>query len=90
MQVVGPYLQLHSYSVLLLLALQSSVDLSLFYLQMLLNKTHFYGVGLQPHAQPLTWKTRVSHFVWVIAFDLSGVEGPPNSYATASTAFRII
>ena len=80
----------HSYSLLLLLALQSLVDISLFYLQMLLNKTHFYGIGLKPNAQTPTWRTRVPLLVWVIAFDLSGMEGPTNSYATASIAFRII
>jgi hypothetical protein len=29
--------------------------------------------GLQPHAQPQTWRARVSFFVWIITFDLSGM-----------------
>jgi hypothetical protein len=36
------------------------------------------------------WKTGVSLLVWVITCDLSDIEGPTNSYATASTAIRII
>jgi hypothetical protein len=33
----------------------------------------FYGRGgRQPHSQPPTWKARVSLFVWIITFDLSG------------------
>ena len=32
----------------------------------------FTGWGYQPHAQPPTWRTRVSLFVWVITFDMSG------------------
>jgi hypothetical protein len=31
--------------------------------------------GCQPHAQPPTWRTRVSLFIWVIALDLSGMGG---------------
>jgi len=26
----------------------------------------FMGWGCQPHAQPPTWRTRVSHFVWIV------------------------
>jgi hypothetical protein len=33
----------------------------------------FPGWGRYPHAQPPTWRTRVSLFVWVITFDLSGL-----------------
>jgi len=44
----------------------------------------------QPHAQPPTWGSRVSIFVWVITFDLSGMGGPTRSYPTASIALRII
>jgi hypothetical protein len=40
--------------------------------------------------QPPTWRTRVSLFVWVITFDLSSMEGPASSYATAGIALRII
>jgi hypothetical protein len=35
--------------------------------------------GCQPHAQPPTWRTRVSVFIWVIALDLSGTGGPTSS-----------
>jgi hypothetical protein len=31
----------------------------------------FIGWGCQPHAQPPTWRTRVSLFTWVVTFDLS-------------------
>jgi hypothetical protein len=40
--------------------------------------------------QPPTWRTRVSLFVWVITFNLSGMGGPASSYATAGIALRII
>jgi hypothetical protein len=50
----------------------------------------FTGWGFQPHAQPPTWRTRVSLFVWVITFDLSGKWYHTNSVTTASTAIRII
>jgi len=33
----------------------------------------------QPHAQPPTWSSRVSHFVWVITLDLSIMGGPTSS-----------
>jgi hypothetical protein len=40
--------------------------------------------------QPSTWKTRVSIFVFVITFDVSGMEDPASSYATAGIDLRII
>jgi hypothetical protein len=40
--------------------------------------------------QPPTWRTRVSLFVWVITFNMSGMGGPASSYATAGIALRII
>jgi len=33
---------------------------------------YFYGIGLS-HAQPPTWRTRVSLFIWVITRDLFGM-----------------
>jgi hypothetical protein len=39
---------------------------------------------------PATWRTRISLFVWVTTFDLSGMEGTTSSYATASVVLRII
>jgi hypothetical protein len=39
----------------------------------------FYGVGLLASAQPPTWRTRVSLFVWVITLDLSGMGDPTSS-----------
>jgi hypothetical protein len=50
----------------------------------------FSGVESYPHAQPPTWRLRVSHFVWVITFDLSGLGDSASSYATAGLAVRII
>ena len=56
-----------------------------------LNANSFPWWGHHPHAQPPTWRrTRVSLFVWVITFDLSGLGDPASSYATASLALRII
>jgi len=40
--------------------------------------------------RPPTWRTRVPLFVWVITFDLSGMEEPTSSLATASIALRIM
>jgi hypothetical protein len=50
----------------------------------------FLGGVVSPTPNPATWRTRVSLFVWVITFDLSGMAGPTSSYATASIALRII
>jgi hypothetical protein len=49
----------------------------------------FVRWGHQPHVQPPTWTTRVSHLVWVITFDLSGMESPTISYATHSIALSM-
>jgi hypothetical protein len=40
---------------------------------------YFMVWGCEPHAQPPTWRTRVSLFVWVITLDLSGMGGPTSS-----------
>jgi hypothetical protein len=48
------------------------------------------GWGHQPHAKPPTWKAKVSLFVWLIIFDLSGMGDPTSSYTTAGIALRII
>jgi hypothetical protein len=45
--------------------------------------------GSQPLAQPPTWRTRVSLLVWIIPFNLSGMDGPTSSYATAGIALRV-
>ena len=50
----------------------------------------FMGCGWQPQAQPPTWNTRVSHFIWVSTLDLSSMGGPTRSYATTSIALRIL
>jgi hypothetical protein len=42
-----------------------------------------------PHAQPPTWRTRVSLFVWLLPLDLSGMGDPTSSYATACIALRV-
>jgi hypothetical protein len=52
------------------------------------DKSKFYRVGLS--AQPPTWRTRVSLFVWVTTFDLSGMGAPVSSYRTASIALRTL
>jgi hypothetical protein len=43
------------------------------------NVCFFPGQGLRPCAQPPTWRTRLSLFVWVITLDLSGMGGPTSS-----------
>jgi hypothetical protein len=49
----------------------------------------FYGV--EPSTlHPPTWRARVSLFVWIIAFDLSGMGDPTSRYATAGIALSII
>jgi hypothetical protein len=50
----------------------------------------FTGWSRQPHAQPPTWRAKVSLFVWIITFDLSDMGDPTSSYTTASIALRII
>ena len=68
---------------LLFLSLQLSVDLSLF--QKLSPGFQFYTFHLRTffmecsyklHAQTPICMTRISIFVWVINFDLSGIGGP--------------
>jgi hypothetical protein len=49
----------------------------------------FPGRGCWPCAQRPTWRTRVSLFVWLLPFDLSGLGGPTSSYATAGIALRV-
>ena len=46
----------------------------------------FMGWGCEPHAQPPTWRTRVSLLVSAITFDLSGMRDPTSSYAAAGLA----
>ena len=48
----------------------------------------WWGAG--PSTQTPTWRTRVSLFVWMISFDLSGKADPNSSYATAGTVLSII
>ena len=48
------------------------------------------GGVVTPTPNPPTWRTRMSLFVWVITFDLSGLGDPASSYATAGLALRII
>jgi hypothetical protein len=49
----------------------------------------FLGRGCWSCSQPPTWRTRVSLFVWLLPFDLSGLGGPTSSYATAGIALRV-
>jgi hypothetical protein len=51
--------------------------------------TLFVGWGCQLHAQSPPWRARISLFVWVITFDLSGMADPTISYASASIALRM-
>jgi hypothetical protein len=48
------------------------------------------GLGCQPNAQPPTWRTRVSLFVWNPTLALSSLGDPSSSYATAGIALEII
>ena len=50
----------------------------------------FMGWVCQHHTQHPTWRTRLSFFVWVITFDLSGMGYATSSDATASIAVRVI
>ena len=43
----------------------------------------------QPHAQPPTWRTSVSHIVWVITLDLSGMGGSTNSIRFRQHSSRV-
>jgi hypothetical protein len=49
----------------------------------------FYSVRLLAHAQPPTWRTRVTLFIWLLSLDLSGMGDPISSYATADIALRV-
>ena len=46
------------------------------------------GFSLTP--QPKTWRTRISLFVWVSTFDLSGMGGSNTGNATAGIVLRIM
>jgi hypothetical protein len=48
------------------------------------------GWGCRPHAQPPTWRTRVSLFVWNFTLDLSGLGDPASRYSTAGLALGFI
>jgi len=48
------------------------------------------GLGCQPNAQHLAWRTRVSLFVWNLTLPLSSFGDPAISYATAGTAVKIM
>jgi hypothetical protein len=50
----------------------------------------FMGWGRNPTPNPPTRRAKVSLFVWIITFDLSGMGDPTSNYATASIALRII
>jgi hypothetical protein len=43
-----------------------------------LNNILFTRLG-QPHAQPPTWRARVSLVVWTLPFDISGMTGPTST-----------
>jgi hypothetical protein len=54
-----------------------------------LNNLVFTVWGCRSHAQPHTWRTRVSLFVWLLPLDLSGMGDSTSSYATACIALGI-
>ena len=67
-------------SVYLVFFRPSSFNLSSFFIcSTFVTVSFFTGWGCYPHANPPTWRTRVSVFVWVITFDMSGMEGPTTS-----------
>jgi hypothetical protein len=45
--------------------------------------------GYYSHAQPPTWRTRVSPFVWLLPLDLSFMGDSSSSYATAGIGLRV-
>jgi hypothetical protein len=47
------------------------------------------GLGSWLSAQPPTWRARVTLFVWLLPFDLSGMGDPTSRYATAGIALRV-
>jgi hypothetical protein len=68
-----------------LLALPSMVDLSLiFSFRSFSTVLIFMGWDYKSHTQPLTWRTRISLFVWIITLNMWGMGGTTSSYATAS------
>jgi len=54
------------------------------------NKIFFTDVRFLASPQHPTWRTRISLFVWVNTFDLSGRGLPTSSYTTASLTLQII
>jgi hypothetical protein len=67
----------------------SSLNPSSFFLCSTFVTIRFYCVGLLAPRETRTWRTRVSLFVWIINFDLSGMGGPISSFATAGIGLRI-
>jgi hypothetical protein len=55
----------------------------------ILNNLVFKVWGYKPHAQPPSWRTRVSLFVWLLPLDPSGMGESTSSYATAGIALRV-
>jgi hypothetical protein len=87
----------HSYqNLLLLLALQSLVDLSLFQnsvftiLEAAQQNMYFMGGVVIPTPKPQPGGPGHLFFVWIITFDLYCMVGPPINYATVSVALKII
>ena len=50
----------------------------------------FMGGGCKPHTQPPTWRTRVSHLVWVITLMYLAWETLPVTMLLPTIALRII
>ena len=78
-------------SLLLFLALQSFLDLSLLYFQNLISRTYFLCGGVvSPTPNPQPGGQGYLFMSGVVAFDLSGMVGPTSSYATTNIPFRIL
>jgi hypothetical protein len=54
-----------------------------------LNNIIFTVRDFEPQAQPPTWRTSVTLFVWLLPHDLSSQGGPTSRYATAGIALRV-
>jgi hypothetical protein len=66
------------------------MDFRLFYYVVLGVEDEKLDTDKTSNAQPPTWRTRVSFFVWNLTLDLSGMEDPASSYITTGIALEIM
>jgi hypothetical protein len=78
------------FTALLLLPLQSLVDLSIFPVLEASQYDSLMGVGLSSLRRTPKLEDQIPLLIWVITLRLSGMGGLSSSYATASIAFRVI